>query len=204
MKDPSPIDLFVTPMEEVRILSRSTRNSEQLLNLSQRYCNDFETCKCLITNRYLTEDCKAVLVLSQDVRVRRMLAENGERIQSTKTQLRLVLDNDKTVRENLARTTTKEEIKEILFKSNPESKNNAKIRAYCLKRMRNMEIMEKFILSSSAEILGKYADNILSNMHLTYEILNLFVVIFKSNLSEYQKGMVMDHPSFDPVHINLN
>lgn len=208
MKDQIPRTIMkdrivhISPMEEVRILSRNTSNREQLLELSKKYCNDYDTCRYLLHNSYLTENCKEVLARSKNVEVRRMLAAGGEKILSTQTQLRLVLDSDKIVKENLARTTTKEKIKEILFKSNPEDKSNEKIRAYCLKRMRNMKMMERFILTSSSEILDKYADNILSNRHLDCRVLHLFVTV-KIDLTDNQKRLVKDHPSYDPVDINL-
>lgn len=193
---------YISPMEEIRILARNTRNEETLDDLAKKYSNDFDTCKYLINNGSLPESAKYVLACSENIDVKRLLAQSGENILSTQTQLRLVLCEDKIVKEHLARTTTKEEIKELLFKSNPENYANEKIRGYCLKRMHNMDLIERFILTSTQDILDKYSDMILSNRHLSIRVLNFFVLI-NTNLTDKEKKIIQDHPCFDPRKIDL-
>ena len=182
---------YISPMEEIRILARNTRNEETLDDLAKKYSNDFDTCKYLINNGSLPESAKYVLACSENIDVKRLLAQSGENILSTQTQLRLVLCEDKIVKEHLARTTTKEEIKELLFKINPENYANEKIRGYCLKRMHNMDLIERFILTSTQ-----------SNRHLSIRVLNFFVLI-NTNLTDKEKKLIQDHPCFDPRKIDL-
>lgn len=184
------------PVMELLYDVRHNTNEEQILNYAKKFANDEVIGLKLLSNLKLTEEAKAVVARSSNTEIRRKLAGMAENIESTKTQLRLAHDKDKVVKEELARTTTKEEIKEILFRTNPEGNGNYKIRGTCLRRMRNQNIIERFILTSHIDILAKYADYILQNRHMSRYNLNIFVILC-TELSARQKEMARNHPQFD-------
>lgn len=189
-------EALVDPVVELLYDVRHNTNEEQILNYAKKFANDEVIGLKLLSNLKLTEEAKAVFARSSNTEIRRKLAGMAENIESTKTQLRLAHDKDKVVKEELARTTTKEEIKEILFRTNPEWNGNYKIRGTCLRRMRNQNIIERFILTSHIDILAKYADYILQNRHMSRYNLNIFVILC-TELSAKQKEMARNHPQFD-------
>ena len=193
-----------SPMAEVRMKARKTCDKATILYIAQTYKDELETCKQLLANKYLTEEAKAVLASSPNAEVRRLLAQQGETIESTKVQLRLAYDisGDRIVKEHLARTTTKEEIKEILFKSNPESQANLKIRGTCLRRMRNMEMIERFILVTSSNVLPKYYVYILRNPELSRHVLNIFLAVCHG-LSDVHIRMIKEQACYDERFVTI-
>ncbi len=91
--------------------------------------------------------------------------------------LKLALDTNREVKEELSRTVKSEKIKMLLYKSNP---SNEKIIGNCLRRISDMDFIRDFILTNaylnSGKKLSLYDKDILSNTNLTSMELLTFIV----------------------------
>ena len=183
-------------MTELRYTARHCSNPNTLLMIAKRYRDDIETCTKLLSNKAIDGAVEDELSKNSHIRVRVLLAQRGEHISSIKAQTRLAMDSEREVKKHLARTTTKEEIKELIFKSTPESPPNEEIRGICLKRIHNMNLIERFMLTSKK--LFEYGQYILQNKHLTSKLLITFVTLC-SKLDETLVNMVREHPSYDCI-----
>ncbi|MBR2787366.1 MAG: hypothetical protein IKD76_07835 [Clostridia bacterium] len=153
----------------------------------ENYANEI-ICMYIADNSYVGEETLEVLAKHPSEAVRITVAERSYKIKSSKTLAKLCYDTVR-VREALAKRTTDDGVLTLLMRGNP---SNKQIMENCLSRLKNVERIDKFILTSEKEELLKYVDALLENPHLRSEEL-LLIVTESAKLREKQVDKIMKH-----------
>lgn len=188
-----PSDREITEIDELRKTARNSRNPKVLEELIEEHDYDEFICWYVANNSAANSHTREILAKHQNPKVRYCIAQHSDKIESEKALILLTLDNRLEIREQVARTTTRESIKELLLKGNP---HNEKIRKICLKRLNKMDVLEKFILKASSDDLFRYAESILNNPNLTRHILLLFITV-SDRLSNEHINLIVDHIQYN-------
>lgn len=193
VKTKLPSEREITDLDILRKTAKNSRNPKVLQELIEKHSYDEYICWYVAKNSAANSKTREVLAKHENPKVRYCIAQHSEEIESEKALIHLALDDRLEIREQVARTTTRESIKELLLKGNP---HNEKIRKICLKRLREMDVLEKFIRKASKGDLFKYAESILSNPNLTRHILLLFITA-SDRLSNEHINLIVDHIQYN-------
>ena len=192
-----PSDRVTTELDSVRRQAKNARKPQILQELYEHYSYDEIICWNIANNSAANTYTREKLAKHKNPKIRYIIAQHSEELESEKVLMSLSFDIP-LIREQVARTTTSEPIKEMLFKWNP---SNSKIRAFCLKRMHKIDIVQKFILSASQESLCFYGKSILENQHLTINELLAFIITI-DKLSDEHIDLIHKHSQYDEKYFS--
>ena len=181
---------------EIKKIAKECRNPSTLANLANDFANNEAVCSILAGNKACSKETLEKLAANRSTLVRYLIAQRGEELSSDFIQVRLARDANDSVKEQLARTTKKEEIKRMLFER--EADKNATIKAICLKRMKNMKVIEHFILTASPDELFEFMDYLLENSNLTTRELS-FILTLSIKLTDKHLRMITNHNNYSSL-----
>jgi hypothetical protein len=136
----------------------------------------------LAQNKHTPADVIKILATHPVDLIRAETAKKSMLITDVDILKKLALDKYE-IRLQLARSTNNEDIKVLLFKSNP---HHLDIQLICLKRIKDMAKIEELLMKKSnlEECVGKIADSLLYNPSLNARILEKLIEYAKELSNE--------------------
>lgn len=177
-----PSERVTTILEEVRMKARGATSPNVLEEIHTKYNYDLVVCENLAINKATPSTVREKLAGHESNKIRYFIAERSQYLEDEIVLRKLAFD-EYDIRKQVARSTKNDSILELLYISNPHHKE---IREMCIKRLANMEKLEKLIFAKKPEItLNMYLDPIMSNRHLNRRIV-LLVWKYAKELSDEQ------------------
>ena len=192
-----PSERITNQLDMVRKQAKNARKSEVLTELYEKYNYDEIVCLNLAKNSATCTETREKLAKHSNQVIRLEIAKNSEMLNDENVLKKLSLDHYE-IRKQVARSTKSDSIKELLYKSNP---HHVDIRKLCIKRLTNMDIVEKLVFSKSPEItVPIYVDDLLSNRNISLRII-LLVLKYVGKLSDEQIDLIVEHIENDEISL---
>lgn len=192
-----PSERITNQLDMVRKQAKNARKSETLTELYEKYNYDEIVCLNLAKNSATCTETREKLAKHSNQVIRLEIAKNSEMLNDENVLKKLSLDHYE-IRKQVARSTKSDSIKELLYRSNP---HHVDIRKLCIKRLTNMDIVEKLVFSKSPEItVPIYVDDLLSNRNISLRIM-LLVLKYVGKLSDEQIDLIVEHIENDEISL---
>ena len=192
-----PSERITNQLDMVRKQAKNARKSEVLTELYEKYNYDEIVCLNLAKNSATCTETREKLAKHSNQVIRLEIAKNSEMLNDENVLKKLSFDHYE-IRKQVARSTKSDSIKELLYKSNP---HHVDIRKLCIKRLTNMDIVEKLVFSKSPEItVPIYVDDLLSNRNISLRII-LLVLKYVGKLSDEQIDLIVEHIENDEISL---
>lgn len=192
-----PSERITNQLDMVRKQAKNARKSEVLTELYEKYNYDEIVCLNLAKNSATCTETREKLAKHSNQVIRLEIAKNSEMLNDENVLKKLSLDHYE-IRKQVARSTKSDSIKELLYRSNP---HHVDIRKLCIKRLTNMDIVEKLVFSKSPEItVPIYVDDLLSNRNISLRIM-LLVLKYVGKLSDEQIDLIVEHIENDEISL---
>lgn len=192
-----PSERITNQLDMVRKQAKNARKSEVLTELYEKYNYDEIVCLNLAKNSATCTETREKLAKHSNQVIRLEIAKNSEMLNDENVLKKLSLDHYE-IRKQVARSTKSDSIKELLYRSNP---HHVDIRKLCIKRLTNMDIVEKLVFSKSPEItVPIYVDDLLSNRNISLRII-LLVLKYVGKLSDEQIDLIVEHIENDEISL---
>ena len=192
-----PSERITNQLDMVRKQAKNARKSETLTELYEKYNYDEIVCLNLARNSATCTETREKLAKHSNQVIRLEIAKNSEMLNDENVLKKLSFDHYE-IRKQVARSTKSDSIKELLYKSNP---HHVDIRKLCIKRLTNMDIVEKLVFSKSPEItVPIYVDDLLSNRNISLRII-LLVLKYVGKLSDEQIDLIVEHIENDEISL---
>lgn len=192
-----PSERITNQLDMVRKQAKNARKSETLTELYEKYNYDEIVCLNLAKNSATCTETREKLAKHSNQVIRLEIAKNSEMLNDENVLKKLSLDHYE-IRKQVARSTKSDSIKELLYRSNP---HHVDIRKLCIKRLTNMDIVEKLVFSKSPEItVPIYVDDLLSNRNISLRII-LLVLKYVRKLSDEQIDLIVEHIENDEISL---
>lgn len=184
-----PSERIVNPLDIIREKSKYASKTEVLEEIYKNYYYDSKVCFNMATNKATSKEIRCKLAKHEHAEIRLEIAKKSEFIDDENVLKKLALD-DYEIRKQVARSTKSDSIKELLYKSNP---HHLDIRIICIKRLKDMNVVEKLIFSKAPEkTISTYLDSLLFNPNISVRIL-LLVLKYAEKLSNEQIDLIIEH-----------
>ena len=183
-----PSERVTTVLEEVRMKAKGATSPDVLEEIYTKYNYDEVVCENLAINKATPSIVREKLAGHESLKIRYFIAERSQYLKDEHVLKELTKD-ECIIRAAVAKRTENDSILELLFRSNP---SNEGIRQMCIKRLTDMNKLEKLIFKREPEkTLNIYLNSIMSNRHLNRRIV-LLVWKYAKELSDEQICLIAE------------